>query len=702
MKGGIKVANTNVDINDNIPSGLKTLIKGYSDYASEVVLERAIPAIDGLKPSQRRILYTMYRNKNTHLTKSANVVGEVMKLHPHGDMSIYDTLVRLTDDSKCMNIPYITGKGNFGKVFFTEKAAAPRYTECMLSPYSKLLFGEMSGIDMIPSYDNKFTEPLCLPVAFPTILANPTQGIAVGMASNIPAYNMVEVNNAVIELIGTGSISKPLMPDYATGSVYVRDDAELEKIMKKGKGRIKLRGKWHFEGKSIVIDEIPYYTNIDSISKIMDEDPNVLDVRDESDFNGLRLVIECRSKARMEEVLVVLLRDTQMQMTIASNISVIINNKPRTLGVTELIKEWIKFRKKVLKKKLKIDLNAVKYDIQRYSFLIKLLNDREAFDKYIECVKKSEADGRAFLRDFDRLVSDDCINWVMGLSFKSISNIGQKQKHLDDLYAQSKQIISDLNNIDGVICNQLREINQKYGVERKTEIGTDDYSYTKSAKEKPAPTKCFVTIKNKFIFKYQTYVNNTIECMSNDYILVIDSQSRMLRINLEDIEYFRGSHGTYLPVYLGIPDDFDIIDYHLEEDAKSTYFYNDGYVSVVNWGKSKDNKRKIKVSQRATSQFINSALINLPTTPYVVCYTVNGRFGIAETKFMEKSPTARTKLIGVDSDDVIKIACGANFEDLLRLTPNFNNYMGKCKRILKNDTLNIEYFKELLKRGTRN
>ena len=687
-------------MNSSIPSGLRTLIKGYADYASEVVLERAIPAIDGLKPSQRRILYTMYRNKNTRLTKSANVVGEVMKLHPHGDMSIYDTLVRLTDDGQYMNIPYITGKGSFGKVYFTEKAAASRYTECMLSPQSKLLFGEMSGVDMIPSYDNRFTEPLCLPVAFPTILANPTQGIAVGMASNIPAYNMVELNNAVIELIQTGSISKPLVPDYGTGGVYVRDDAELQKIMKKGKGRIKLRGTWHIEGKSIVIDKLPYYTNIDSISRVMNECVDVSDVRDESDFNGLRLVIECKTKAKIDDVLVVLLRDTSMQMTITSNISVIINNKPRTLGITELLKEWVKFRKKVLKKKYKIDLNAVRHEISRYTFLIKLLSDKQALDNYIEAVKKSEIDGRAFLKKFDIGVYDDTIDWVMGLSFKSISNIVQKQKHLESLKAQEKEIQYNLDNLDTVICNQLRSINEKYGVPRKMEIGTDDYIYTKVEKAKPAPVKCYIQLKNKFIFKYKVYVHNSVECMSDEDILVVDSKGRLLRINVDEVEDFRGGTGTYLPVYLGITDDFDVIDYHKEEKGKSVYLYKDGYVSVMDWGKSLDSKRKMKVLQKATSPYINDAITYLPKSPYIVCYTENKKFGIAPTEFEEKSSTARTKIIGVDKGDSIKVVCGATVSDLLKLVPNYGNYMGKCRRLIKGDTLNINYFKEMLKRGS--
>lgn len=700
MKGGCIMDNFK-EINSEVPGGLKELIKGYADYATEVVLERAIPAIDGFKPSQRRIAFTMYRNNNKHLTKSANVVGEVMKLHPHGDGAIYETLVHMVDEGQYMNVPYISGKGNFGKVYFTEGAAASRYTECMLSPESELLFGEMDGVDMVPSYDNKFTEPSILPVAFPSILANPTQGIAVGMASNIPAFNLVELNNATIELIETGSIKKPLAPDYCTGAVYIKDEAELEKIMKKGKGKIKLRGKWHIEGKSYVIDEIPYYTNVDRIKSVMENDDNVADVRDESDFHGLRLVVECRSKARMEEVLVTLLRDTSMQMSITTNISVIINNKPKSLGVVELLNEWVKFRRRVLKKQLKLELMNVRVDIDKYSLLVKLLNDQKALNDYIQAVRVSEVEGKRFLRDFGDAYNET-YDWIMGLSFKSISNIKNKEKKLSELKVQEQILIGKIDNIDKVICDQLREINRKYGKERKTTIGTDDYVYNKAEKAKPEAVKCYVIINDKFIKKCQVRIDNkAIECMSDSNILFIDSKARMLRLDLSEIEFYRGGTGVYLPVALGIDDDFRIIDYRLEQHQKSVYFYRDGYVSVVDWGSRMDSKKKYKVYQRAVSPYVESAFSYLPNKPYVVCLTTNRKIGVASTNFTEKTASARTKIIDIDRDDEIWYACGATLEELLRLCPSFSKYMNKCKRLKAGDTFDIEYFKELVSGGCK-
>ena len=251
---------------DNLPNALVHLVEGYLDYSKEVILERALPNIDGFKPSQRRILYAMkYLERDNDLTKDltkcAGIAGTTMKIHPHGDASIYDTMVRMTDCALYLNTPFIKGKGSFGHVFSTdEKAAASRYTECMFTDIAKECFRGMNGIEMIPSYDNKLKEPLLLPVSYPSILCNTSQGIAVGISTNIPSFNFHEVNKATIEYIKTGEIKKALAPDFTTGGSYILNEHELKKLMETGNAKIKLRGKWHIEGKIIVIDEIPYYT----------------------------------------------------------------------------------------------------------------------------------------------------------------------------------------------------------------------------------------------------------------------------------------------------------------------------------------------------------------------------------------------------------------------------------------------------------
>ena len=228
-------------LEDKLPRGLNHLINGYVDYAKEVVVDRAIPGIDGFKPSQRRILYTMkFIEKVNDLSKSANIAGATMKIHPHGDSSIYETMVRMVGSSLVMNIPYLEGKGSFGKVFSANaRAAASRYTEVKLEKIAEELFRGMNGIDMIPSYNNALEEPLLLPVSFPSILCNPAQGIAVGLAANIPAFNYHEVLKATIELIEKGEIKTLLAPDFSTGGCYVKNEKELQKLMKTGNARLK-------------------------------------------------------------------------------------------------------------------------------------------------------------------------------------------------------------------------------------------------------------------------------------------------------------------------------------------------------------------------------------------------------------------------------------------------------------------------------
>lgn len=696
----------------NVPNGLRHLIKGYSDYVSEVVLGRAIPSIDGLKPSQRRILYTLYKSKGGNsLTKCANVVGETMKLHPHGDGAIYDTLVHLVDVAEYQNIPYIEGKGSFGKVYFTEGAAASRYTECKLSGYSKLLFGEMSGVDFIPSYDNKFQEPSLLPVAFPSIFCNATQGIAVGLASNIPSFNMLEVNQAVIDLIEKGELNYVLAPDFIVGGEYIQNDAELQRIMDTGRGKIKLRGQWHIEGKQLVIDCIPYYTNIDAIDKVAKELSGVSDTRDESGFNGFRYVVECKSKARVEEVLYQLLRDSDLQMTVTTNISVVVNGKPKTCGIVEILRDWIEFRKGVLNKKLNLDLQAVKSDITRYEFLVDLLSNKEVLDEYINQIKSSALAGKAFLKKF-RPVSDDIIDWVMGLSFRSISNIKQKQEHLNGLYASKKDIESDLANIEGVICSQLRSINNQYSgsCKRRTLITSKDYSFAKDeVQEDIYPVTVFIS--NNFIKKVKSaYVPtavavNGVQCLSNESIFVCDTSGRILRIDMKDLpDGNLGDRGTFIPRMFGLPEDSTIVFADKEQDKEVTFLYNDGFTSVFYLGEWMNMRRKARIVQNGISpyaKYIMGLIEQQEEYPYLAVWTSSGKFGFIDTNFKRKSRTARTRVIELGNDTIkYYIPCTEN--ELFELVADPDKFMGVAKKVKVEDEFNADFFNERLRRSIEN
>lgn len=706
----IKIGDETLDhINESllkyIPDALRFLINGYVDYSKEIVVTRAIVAIDGFKPSQRRILYSLaYLEglKEGELTKCANISGTTMKLHPHGDASIYDTLVRMTDSSEVMNVPYIKGKGTFGKVYSTGPAAAPRYTECGLLPITSELFKDMHGTITVPSYDNKLQEPVLLPASFPNILCNATQGIAVGVASNIPSFNFHEVNKAVIEYIETGDILEPLVPDFTTGGNYVEDRKELEKLMTTGKAKIKLRGKWHIEGKIIVIDELPYYTTTTEIMRQIKDIKNISDVRDESDRKGLRLCIECVNKASIDGVLTEVIRDSNLQMQISTNVVVIVDNTPKVLGIKDVVHHWIEFRKSILERTLKIELESTLVKIEKAKVLVDLLGDKTKRDTLIDKLMKSKHQAIQYLNS---LYPDykGGLEWIIKMSLESLSEVDSKKRRLEKLLSEEAQIRADLNDIGSLIVRQLKEINAKYRYPRKTEPTEKDYVFEKGTevvKAKPVPV--VIVREGKFIKKMlanpATAHIEGLRCMSNDVLSFADNQGRLLRVHLENLEFCNESdRGVYLPVFLGIQDDFEIVFWDLVEDKKVGYVYTDGYASVIDYSEWLDSKRCTKLTQNGTSDKINLAISEIDfNKPYLLLVTANGEFGFALTDFKHKSRTARTKLVDVKKNDRIVTVLGVTYVQVLELVSNPEKYMGKISKLRRGDTFNTELFNQLI------
>lgn len=687
-----------------IPEGLQFLVKGYAEYAKEVVIDRAIPNIDGFKPSQRRILYTMKRDKITDMHKSGGVVGAVLKLHPHGDQSVYDTLVRMVDSAEYMNIPFIQGKGSFGKVYSNEPPAAMRYTNVKLAPVAEELFAGMDGVNFVPSEDTKYMEPELLPVSFPTILCNATSGIAVGIASNIPSFNFHEVNNAVIELIETGKISKPLVPDFTSKGYYVYDENELRKIMERGKGRIKLRGKWHIEGKTIIIDEIPYYTKVNTIMKQIKDIPGIADIRDESDRSGLRLAIECSSKKHVDYVLTEILKNSHLQMTVTTNITVIIDNKPRVIGVTELLKEWVKFRTNVLEKTLKKEYEAVLEEIAQYEVLVDLLSDETKRDTFVtKLTKENEGKAREYLRELYPKVEDKVFTWILGLSLKSLSGVAGKASRLENLRKRKVELEEDLKNIPGVIVRQLRELNMKYSFPRRTEITTEDFVFEeeKQVVVKAEATPCVVVVDGKFIKKMRlnamTENVEGIKCMSDDVLSFIDTKGRLLRVNLDNLEFMpERAKGVYLPVYLEIEDDFDVVAYEIVRPKVVGYMYSDGFASVVDYSEWVDSKRLTRITTNGVSPYASLIIGEIDLEkPYMLLFTKAGRFGFFPTDFKRKHRTARTKVVNVPKDDEIVSVVSVSYQDIMKIVTNPQQYMGRLRYLEGTDKFNSEYLSTL-------
>lgn len=693
----------------NLPEGFKHLAKGYIDYVREVVTERAIPGIDGLKPSQRRILYTMKAiEKVEDLTKCQTIVGAVLKIHPHGDDSVYQTMVRMEETAGYMAVPYLKGKGSFGRIYSTtNKPAAARYTECKFNDIAYEFFGEMQGVTFIPSYDNKYQEPLLLPVSFPSILCNPTQGIAVGLSSNIPPFNFRDVNEAVIELIKTGKISKPLIPDYPSKGYYVYDEVELEKLMRTGRAKVKLRGRWHLEGKVIVIDELPYYTNIQEIIKAAEEIDGISDIRIENDRNNaLRLAVECSNKKVMDYVLTELLRQTNLQMTIGTNIVVVIDNKPCVIGVTELLQRWVEFRKNVLTNQFKAELTSVLRSIPQYEILVELLSDEVKRSKFLTALtKESVIKAKDYLREIFSGTPETTFDWILGMSLRSLSGGASKIDKLESLRQRKAELEYALEHVDDVIIKQLNTLNSKYSYPRNTEVTNDDYEFEKKqtvVKAAPTPTK--VVIANKFIKKLRlspiVQELDGIECMSDDVISFIDTQGRLLRVNLDNLDFVTEKDlGVYLPTYLEVEDDFDIISYELITDKKVGYVYSDGFASVVDYSEWVDSRRCTRITTNGVSPLADLIVseFNFDKT-HLLLITKEGKFGFATTDFKQKHRTARTKLVTVKQGDAIQVVIPVDYTDMLKLVSAPERYVGKVSKLSNEDTFNEEFFDELLAR----
>ena len=353
-----------------------TLRENYMPYAMSVIVSRAIPEIDGFKPSHRKLLYTMYKMGllNGNRTKSANIVGQTMKLNPHGDAAIYETMVRLTRGNEALLMPFVDSKGNFGKVYSRDMAyAAPRYTEAKLDAFCAELFRDIDtdAVDFVDNYDGEMKEPTLLPTTYPNILVSANTGIAVGMASNFCGFNLAEVCRTTIELIKNPEhdiLSTLPAPDFTTGGDLIYDEAEMRAIYRTGRGSFKVRAKWANNKKDnlIEITEIPYTTTIEAIiDKIAELVKNgkvreIADVRDETDLSGLKIAIDLKRGTDPEKLMAKLMKMTTLQDSFSCNFNVLIAGMPRVLGVAELLDEWTAWRTECVRRRVFFDLNKKK------------------------------------------------------------------------------------------------------------------------------------------------------------------------------------------------------------------------------------------------------------------------------------------------------------------------------------------------------
>lgn len=394
IEGSGKVVETDI---------VTTLEENYMPYAMSVIVSRALPEIDGFKPSHRKLLYTMYKMGllNGGRTKSANIVGQTMKLNPHGDAAIYETMVRLARGNEALLHPYVDSKGNFGKAYSRDMAyAAARYTKAKLDSISAELFADIDkdAVDMAPNYDNTTVEPTLFPVRFPSVLVNSNFGLAVSMASNICSFNLSEVCETAISLIKNpdhNALSTLKGPDFPGGGYIVYDEAEMEKIYRTGLGAVKVRAKYSFDkdARCIEVTQIPPTTTVEAIiDKVVElvkdgKIREISDVRDETDLSGLRLAFDLKKGYDSDTVMQKLYRLTPLQDNFNCNFNVLIAGTPRVMGVYEILSEWTEFRRQCVKRRIYFDLNKKKEKLHLLLGLKKILLD---IDYAIQLIRETE------------------------------------------------------------------------------------------------------------------------------------------------------------------------------------------------------------------------------------------------------------------------------------------------------------------------
>ncbi len=471
----------------------QTLEKNFMPYAMSVIISRAIPEIDGFKPSHRKLLYTMYKMGllTGARTKSSNVVGQTMKLNPHGDAAIYETMVRLTRSCESLLHPFVDSKGNFGKQYSRDMAyAAPRYTEVKLEPICNDIFGDIdkNTVDFVDNYDATMKEPVLLPTAFPNVLVNPNQGIAVGMASNIASFNLREVCDATVAYMKNPEadlLEFIKAPDFSTGATLLYNEEEMRKIVETGRGSFKLRSVYQYDKKNncIEITEIPYTTTseviIDKIVELIKAGKvrEISDLRDETDKNGLKITLDLKRGTDPDKLMTRLFKMTTLQDTFSCNFNILIDGRPVVLGVRGILREWVRFRMGCVKRRLAFDIDKKSDKLHLLRGLEKILLD---IDKAVSIIRHTELESMVvpnLMKGFS--IDQVQAEYIADIRLRNLNReyILKRTQEIESLVQEIEDLKKTLESeaaVKKLIAKQLAELSKKYGAERKTKVVEED------------------------------------------------------------------------------------------------------------------------------------------------------------------------------------------------------------------------------------
>ena len=666
---------------------VETLEINYMPYAMSVIMSRAIPEIDGFKPSHRKLLYTMY--KMGLLTgpriKSANIVGRTMQLNPHGDAAIYDTMVRLSKGYEALLYPYVDSKGNFGKAYSRDMSwAASRYTEAKLSPIAAELFREIDKdtVDFVDNYDATMKEPTLLPVTYPSILINNNTGIAVGMASNICSFNLQEICEATTELIKDSDydvLETIKAPDFPSGGQIVYDKKTMTEALSTGRGGILVRSKYRYDKSNNCIDiyEIPPTTTAEAIiDKIIEKVKSgsfkeISDIRDETDKSGLKITIDLKRGTDAEKLMKKLYKQTPLLDSFPCNFNVLIGGTPQVLGVRDLLLEWIAFRTECVKRRIYFDLDKAQKKLHLLKGLEKILLD---IDKAIKIVRETSVEAEVVPNLMIGFGIDEIqAEYVAEIKLRHL-NREYIMKRLQDVEELTKEIaemedtLSSKTKIKKIIIAELKEVSQKYGQPRKSEIiyaneidDDDDESFedvpdyaltiffTKAGYfKKITPQSLRMSGEQKL--KEGDELSQVVESSNAKELLFFTDKCQVYKAHVSDFEDSKASVlGDYIPTALEFDDGEQPLYMAVTDDFKGymLFFFENGKVAKVDMNayETKTNRKKLIKAYGSKSPIVAAMYISEDLE--LVLTSSSGRMILFNTAVISPKTTKDTQGVGV-------------------------------------------------------
>ena len=637
-----------------------TIEKNYMPYVMSVIISRAIPEIDGFKPAHRKLLYTMYKMGllTGNRTKSANVVGQTMKLNPHGDMAIYETLVRLTKGNEALLHPFIDSKGSFGKQYSSDmKFAASRYTEVKLDPFCAELFRgiDKNAVDMVDNYDSTMKEPMLLPTTFPNVLVTPNTGIAVGMASSICPFNLAEICDGTIAVLKNPNVSTDKIldivkaPDFPCGGAIIYDRETMRQIYETGSGSVKIRSRYNYDKSANCIDiiQIPYSTTIEVILKRITELvkegklKEITDFRDEIDLSGFKLTLDLRRGVDPDKLMTKLFKMTPLEDSFKCNFNILVDSSPKQLGVVDIIKEWIRFRIGCVRRELEFDLAKKKDKLHLLLGLGKILLD---IDKAIKIIRHTEKDEDVIpnlMKGFsiDKLQAEYiCEIRLRNLNKEYIINRINEIEGLQEEIAKIEEILADELKIKALIASQLTDIKKKYGQPRRSQLVESGEIDTYNEEDHVENYNVRIYLTKEGYFKKITLQSlrgndeqklkegdvmlSTADTDNLADIIFVTDKAQLYRAKIADFECVKASAlGEYLPAKLGMDEGEKPVFMRIQKGYPAgenfVFVFENGKgvrVPVTNY-ETKGNRRKL-VNAYSSASPICAVFYEVEKDPY--------------------------------------------------------------------------------------